>query len=224
MTQKKEKNSPKQRKQQKQHKQQKRQEQTIDILTTNNDDRADGSEIEENDERISDITKTTNTHTQIKDILNTDSMLNVHMTAREIALSIGFSKAKDVEPYLKELLEKNVVIKSKTKGQILWSFNKLQSYISSTEEKNTNSISGTHDIVADKTDDDENTTKSNEVNINHSSAANLILEEKVLPVLQAMIDKQDEEILFLRNELKVKNEQISSLHHSIELPINDDHN
>ena len=86
-------------------------------------------------------------------------------------------------------MEKNVVIKSKAKGQVLWSFNKLQSYISSTEEKNTNSISGTHDIVADETEDDEITTKSKEVNFNDCSAANLILEEKVLPVLQAMIDK-----------------------------------
>ena len=135
---------------------------------------------------------------KIKDLLQNGPILN-----QDIAIKLGKRKTKDIQKCLNKLLKQDIIKKDKKDNRIQWSLVVHDDvYVNDVTGGNT---SEKNKIVATN-------HESQRINKETQCEQNLV-NPSYQDLLQSINKSNKEEIDFLRNEIKQKNELISSQQH-----------
>ena len=136
---------------------------------------------------------------KIIDVLQKEGSL----ATTEIAIKIGFTKAKDIQKTLNKLLKSDIITKRKVNSNLLWELSNEQIDL--------------NDASLDRSENRNIQTQSTTKRDINSTTKDFTAYE----FLEKINNNQKEEIAFLRNEIKEKNELIKSQQKIINILVED---
>lgn len=131
---------------------------------------------------------------KIKEILRNGPLLS-----QEIATQLGKHRVKDIQKYLNKLLKADTIQKNKIANRVQWSLADINV--------------DTKDVIGEDTHTENYNDDPKHINTHvsdQSQCGHGLMDYSYQDLLQSIILSHKEEILFLKNEIKVKNELIAS--------------